>query len=103
MKKILVVGLVCCFALASLAVASEERSGKDIYEAHCSMCHASGVAGAPKFGSTADWKEHMEKGFDHMVAMGKKGEGAMPPMGGCNDCSMDEFKAAIHYMVDHSK
>jgi len=104
MKKGLVIALVACFALTVTALADEMRSGQSIYEKHCSMCHATGVAGAPKFGSAEDWKEHLaEGGFDHMVMVATQGEGAMPPMGGCADCTKDELEAAIHYMVDNSK
>jgi len=106
MKKSLVAALFVCFALAlaSSVPAGEMRSGQTIYEKHCSMCHATGVAGAPKFGNAADWKEHMaEGGVDHMVMVATKGEGAMPPMGGCIDCTVDELKAAIQYMLDNSK
>ena len=104
MKKSLVIGLIACFSLSSLAFADEMRSGQAIYEKHCSVCHATGVAGAPKFGDAEAWKKHMaEGGIDHMVEVAKKGEGAMPPMGTCTDCSMDELEAAVRYMVDNSK
>jgi len=97
MKKSLALLFVILFALA-VTSAFAARTGKEIYTAKCAMCHDSGVAGAPKLGDQAAWKEHLATGLDHMVENAKKGIGAMPPMGMCNDCSMDELKAAVKYV-----
>ena len=99
MKKLLVAVIACTFAFSATLALAAERSGKEIYTAHCAMCHESGVAGAPKAGDKAAWKEHMAKGMDHMLKMAIKGEGAMPPKGMCNDCTDKELKGAIEYMT----
>ena len=44
----------CGGAAAAPAAASGPRSGADVYTAKCASCHAVGVAGAPKFG-TSEW------------------------------------------------
>jgi cytochrome c5 len=41
----------------------------------------------------------MEGLFEHAI----KGFNSMPPKGTCADCSDDEIKGAVKYMVDKSK
>lgn len=103
MKKLLIAAIACCFALSTTCAFAADRSGKEIYNAHCAMCHESGVAGAPKAGDTAAWKKHWDGGMDHMLEIAKKGIGAMPPKGLCNDCTDKELKGAIEYMAKGSK
>jgi len=87
------------FAAAGIASAD----GKKIYDTKCFMCHAAGVANAPKLGDKAAWEPRIATGMDAMLAVAIKGKGAMPPKGTCMDCSDDDLKAAIQYMVDAAK
>jgi len=103
MKKLLLLAALCCLAFGATATASEHRSGEDVYETYCHTCHATGVAGAPKFGDHEAWKPLIAKGVDQLVEVAKSGKGAMPPMGTCSDCSMDELEAAVKYMVENSQ
>jgi cytochrome c5 len=84
------------FATAGIASAD----GKTTYDAKCGVCHVAGVAGAPKFGDKAAWEPRIATGMDAMLAVAISGKGAMPPKGTCMDCSDDDLKAAIQYMVD---
>ncbi len=77
--------------------------GKATYDTKCFTCHASGVANAPKFGDKAAWAPRIATGIDAMLAVAIKGKAAMPPKGTCMDCSDDDLKAAIQYMVDAAK
>lgn len=72
--------------------------GKSKYETFCKVCHAAGVAGAPKFKS-AEWKPRMSAGMNSLLAVAIKGKGGMPPKGTCMSCTDDELKAAIQYML----
>ena len=63
--------------------------GKKVYEATCSACHASGVAGAPKLGDKAAWAAHVKEGKEHLYQTALKGKGAMPPKGGNTSLSDD--------------
>jgi cytochrome c5 len=87
---------VCIFAMAASFVSADAIDNR-IAKA-CGICHASGVAGAPKTGDTAAWKPRMDKGMDQMVESVVKGMGAMPPRGMCADCSTDDYKAIIKRM-----
>ena len=88
-------------AVAAAAPASSD-AGKNLYNTTCMVCHASGVAGAPKYGDKAAWAPFIAKGMDDMVKKATTGVGAMPPKGGSTASDAD-FKAAIQYMVDAAK
>ncbi|MFQ5642982.1 MAG: c-type cytochrome [Thiogranum sp.] len=75
------------------------RSGEQVYSASCTMCHAAGVAGAPKLGDKAAWEPRAAKGIDGLLATAISGLNAMPPKGTCAACSDDELKGAIEYML----
>ncbi len=68
------------------------------YKQTCSICHAMGVAGAPKAFDKAAWAPRMATGMDSLVASVKNGKGAMPPKGLCNDCTDDQYKSLIEHM-----
>ncbi len=84
------------------AAAGGARSGADVYNASCAACHAIGVAGAPKYGSS-EWTDRGAKGMDALLETAISGIGAMPPKGTCADCSDDELKAAIQHMLDSAQ
>lgn len=101
MKKAMI--LAAAAALLAPAAAMADRTGEELYNTKCSVCHAAGIAGAPMFGDAAAWAPRAEKGIDGLLASAKSGLNAMPPMGTCMDCSDDELKGAIQYMLDNSK
>lgn len=82
---------------------AKKEPGAEIYETYCHVCHATGVAGAPKFRVGAEWDTRLkEKGMDKMVANAIKGINAMPPKGTCMKCTDEEIKQAVAYMVPQS-
>jgi cytochrome c5 len=87
---------------AAEAVAAGPRSGDQVYNASCLACHSTGVAGAPKLGDQAAWTARVAKGLDGLLATAVSGINAMPPKGTCADCSDEELKAAIEYMLSQS-
>lgn len=88
---------------AANPLASGPRSGKDVYEAGCSFCHATGAAGSPKIGNKAAWAPRIAQGIDVLINHAMHGFNTMPPKGMCPTCTQDEIAAAVHYMVDQSK
>lgn len=81
-------------------VVVKKDPGEVIYEQHCSVCHRDGLAGAPKFQNADDWKKRLEgKKIEELLASSIKGLNAMPPKGTCSECSDDDLKAAINYML----
>jgi len=73
--------------------------GKQVYDKACVVCHAAGVAGAPKFGDKAAWAPRISAGIDALYANSIKGKGAMPPKGGQVQIPDADIKAAVDYMV----
>ena len=88
--------------IAFSGVASADK-GKELYDTKCFTCHASGVAGAPKFGDKAAWEPRAAKGMDEVMKIVISGKGAMPPKGTCMDCSDADLKAAAEYMINNAK
>lgn len=73
-----------------------------LYTQTCAVCHAAGVAGAPKLGDKAAWGPRLGAGVDGITAIAIKGMGAMPPRGG-STASDAEIKAVVQYMVNAVK
>lgn len=88
---------------AASAGAVKFSSGKEVFDAVCQACHATGVAGAPKYGDKAAWAKYLEKGIENMYKFALSGKGAMPPRGGRADLSDDDVKSAVNYMADAVK
>ncbi len=84
------------FALAQPALAADVPMDK--YNKSCSVCHATGAAGAPMTHDEAAWAPHIAKGMDQLMHSVHNGLNAMPPKGMCFDCSDDEYKALIEFM-----
>ena len=82
--------------------ASAVATGQKIYQRNCSVCHTSGVAGAPKISDSSAWKPRLTKGFDVILANAIKGFNTMPPKGTCATCTSDEIKQAIEFMLPKS-
>lgn len=89
------------------AAKADIAQGKSVYDSTCFACHSSGAAGAPKFGDKDAWKSHIAKGLatlDTHALNGFQGKtGMMPAKGGNSGLSDAEVKAAVAYMVSHSK
>jgi cytochrome c5 len=100
MKKVTSIMIATVLLAVSGSVLAD---GQKTYQTSCQACHATGAAGAPKFGDKAAWAPRIATGVDAMLAVAIKGKGAMPPKGACASCSDDDLKAAIEYMVSQSQ
>lgn len=91
----------------AVKVAAADDMGKKVYDKTCVACHATGVAGAPKFGDKALWAPRIAQGMETLYNHSIKGfqgkTGMMPPKGGNMSLSDAEMKAAVDYMVAHAK
>lgn len=83
----------------SAQVELSATAGEDRYKSTCAVCHETGVGGAPKFRNAGDWGPRMAAGIDEMLKIAIQGKGAMPPKGTCMQCSDEELKMAIEYMI----
>ena len=87
-----------------VAQLSEGFNAEQKYMASCFACHSTGAAGAPKVGDgmAAEWEPRLEKGLDTIVQNAINGVNTMPAKGLCFDCSDDDIKAIVEYMIDSS-
>ncbi len=76
------------------------KSGEEVYKAQCSACHATGAAGAPKFGDAGAWGARIKQGLDTLVNSALKGKGAMGAQGG-GDFNDIEIARAAAYMANN--
>ena len=89
---------------ATLAAAPAARTAEEIYNTKCMSCHVAGVAGAPLFGDVVAWTARLnDKGLDQLVVNAIKGINAMPAMGLCMDCSEEDVRITVEYMVNAAK
>ena len=84
---------------AAVTVAAAARAGDAVYNAGCAACHSAGAAGAPKTGVTGAWAARQEQGIDTLVQHAYEGYNAMPAKGLCADCSEEEIRNAVEYML----
>lgn len=88
------------------APAAENTVGKSVFGKACALCHAAGVAGAPKPGDKDDWGPRIAQGKDVLYKHALEGftgaKGMMPARGGNAALTDDEVKAAVDYMADQS-
>ncbi len=107
-ERIKAVGSVCiegdesCGGAVAAAAGGGARSGADVYTQKCAACHAIGVAGAPKYGSS-EWTDRAAKGMETLLANAINGINAMPPRGTCADCSDEEIEGAVQHMLDSAE
>ena len=85
-------------AAAPAAVDAKAGAVPALYSQACAVCHASGVANAPKLGDKAAWAARLGAGVDGLTASVIKGKGAMPPKGG-SAANEADIKTAVAYMV----
>jgi len=78
------------------------KTGEQLYKEVCAACHATGAAGAPKYGVAGDWAPRIGQGFDGLMKSVLGGKGAMPARAGTTseDVSDYELGRAVVYMAD---
>jgi cytochrome c5 len=90
-------------ATTAAAPVAAAGAGEALYKQACQVCHAAGVAGAPKFGDKAAWSARLPAGMDALFNSVAKGKGAMPPRGGAAQASDADLRAAVEFMAAAAK
>jgi cytochrome c5 len=83
-------------------IAQTLEPGQAVYQKYCSICHAQGIAGAPKIGDKQAWQKRVEQGWPTLLKHAVQGYKAMPAKGHCIKCSENDIHEAIEYMLKHS-
>jgi cytochrome c5 len=83
--------------LLSGSAQADDKKGADVYNSTCAACHATGAAGAPKFGDKTAWGKRNEQGLAVLIKSSIKGKKAMPAKGGQSALSdMEVARAMVH-------
>ena len=84
------------------AIKEKENAGELVYQQFCALCHAENPMiklNAPRINHPKEWGDSLQLSIDEMLANIDEGMGTMPPRGGCFECSDDQLRAAIAYML----
>ena len=100
---ITVAGLMFSMAAITGSHSAPARSGEAVFEANCANCHSSFIggffSGAPDIGDKEDWAAVLPKGLDGLTASTIAGVGDMAPRGACAECTDEEIRAAVEYIL----
>jgi c(7)-type cytochrome triheme protein len=96
----LCIGSAAAAALLLLSANAVAQAGKDLYAKTCAVCHAAGVAGAPRLGNAADWQPRIAAGTTRLYASALQGTPkGMPAKGGNTAASDADVRAAVDFML----
>lgn len=88
------------FTLKEVSGPKVLQAGDAVYTAFCAACHATGVAGAPKFGDSTAWAPRIAQGYDTLLLHAVNGIRGMPARGGNPDLDEVEVARAVVYMAN---
>ncbi len=81
----------------------EPKAGPEVYQAVCSTCHASGIAGAPKTTNSGEWSSRLsEQGKETLYTRAINGYKGMPAKGGDPSLSDQEVKNAVDHILSEA-
>jgi cytochrome c5 len=86
-------------AVKAAVAKADPTKGKAVYTASCAVCHAAGVAGAPKLNDKAAWAPRLGQGFDGLYKSALNGKNAMPAKGGNPALPDADLANAVAYML----
>ena len=81
-------------------------AGRKIYKEFCASCHAAEPiidAKAPLISDKKEWKKRRKKGMNALMKVTLEGKNAMPARGGCFECSDEQLRQAVQYIVNQSR
>jgi cytochrome c5 len=79
------------------------EEGKQVYEDHCSICHATGKFNASKVGDKTVWAPLIKQNMDILFRNALHGHIQAPGGNNCSTCSDAEVIAATKYMAQQSR
>ncbi len=105
MKQLFATLLFC--SAVPLAVQAQTapalKTGEQVYRETCMVCHGPGVnpglPNVPRMGDKKAWSKLIAEGQHVLTAHAWVGVRAMPPKGGRNDLSLEEFARAVAWMA----
>ena len=76
------------------------KTGEEVYKMACAACHATGAAGAPKFGDAGAWGARIAQGYSTVIKHAVEGIRGMPAKGGNPDLDEVEVARAVVLMTN---
>lgn len=79
-------------------ISGSKDEGEQIYAHYCANCHALKPLiplGAPRIGVLEDWQVRLKQGAEQLIKHSDEGLNAMPPRGGCFECTDKQLLLAI--------
>ena len=86
--------------LWALLCTASWADGEATYTQVCAVCHAQGLAGAPKAGDPKAWGKLIKEGQINLTADGYAGVRAMPAKGGQPELGVPAFADAVVHMAN---
>lgn len=80
-------------------------AGKEIYRRYCHECHHQGkgpIPGAPMLGDRWQWQILLSLGREELYHLAFTGVDGMPIKGTCTDCTPEDIKLAVEYILQES-
>ncbi len=77
-----------------------DKSGEEVYNQTCIVCHGTGLIGAPKLSDGKRWGKLVAEGLDELVPASLAGERQMPPKGNNPNLSELEVARAVIWMTN---
>ncbi|MEM9257045.1 MAG: PQQ-dependent sugar dehydrogenase [Pseudomonadota bacterium] len=93
--------LLSAMVLLSSPAPAHAINGASLYQQHCAACHDVGTAQAPLLSDAVYWTTLLASAGSTSALTNTviEGKGAMPAMGGCTQCTEDELRLAVEYMM----
>lgn len=85
---------------------NDPQAGKKIFKEFCATCHDKKPLidiRAPRLGDKAAWNMKRKMGMPALLNITIMGVGAMPSRGGCFECSDEQLRETIQYILNQSK
>lgn len=98
-----VMGEECAAGIASAGTGSDgPKDPEMVYQTYCFACHGTGANESPVLGNVEAWAPRIAKGVDALYESALNGfnNNLMPARGLCMDCSDDDIRATVDYLVE---
>lgn len=87
-------------------LAGDKDAGRKIFKEYCASCHSQDPIidiKAPHIGDKSAWKIRKKRGLPLLFKTTLDGKDVMPARGGCFECSDDQLRETIQYMLNQSQ
>ncbi len=100
LKSVESTNLLSILPTVDSSAAANMGRGEIVYAQVCMVCHQNGRVSAPKIGSTGSWFNRLKTvGIDKLNKRTIDGFNNMPKRGGCVNCTDNDIKSAVGYII----